>query len=338
MAQNLPLNRKLTGAEKASILVLSLKPELVSTIFEKLEPFEIRDLTRHMSNLGRIDSETVEDLYVTFAENVTSAGSLSGNIDTTERLLRGVLDETETKRLIEEIRGPAGRTVWEKMANVNEEILAFYLQGEVPQLVAVVMTKLEPDYAARVLKLLPRKFAEDIILRMLTLEPLQPEIISDIECTLRNEFMSNVVKTGQGDAYERLANIFNALDRTSENEFFDALDKASPEDAEKVRELMFTFDDISRFDSKAIQTILSGIDRSKLPLALKGASEEMLSIFLDNMSVRAAKLMREDIESLGKVRLREVEDAQSTIVFYVKELLESGAIEMLSSDVEDEYI
>ncbi|HEX2752270.1 MAG TPA: flagellar motor switch protein FliG, partial [Alphaproteobacteria bacterium] len=184
--------RTLTGTEKASILLLSLGEEYTAKIFEQLDEEEILNLSHTMSNLGKVSSSVVERLFIEFAESITSTNSLVGTLDSTERLLAKVLGKDKVDNIMEEIRGPAGRTMWEKLSNVNEEILSTYLQKEYPQTVAVVLSKITPEHAAKVLAQLPEGFAMEVVMRMLRMEAVQKEVLDDVEKTLRTEFMPNL--------------------------------------------------------------------------------------------------------------------------------------------------
>ena len=330
--------RTLTGVEKVAIFLLSLNEEHTAKILEQMEQDEILEISQTMSSLGKVSSNVVERLFLDFAEQMTSTNSLVGTFDSTERLLARVLGKDKVTQIMEEIRGPAGRTMWEKLGNVNEEMLASFLQKEYPQTVAVVLSKINPDHAARVMALLPEGFATEVVLRMLKMEAIQKEVLEDIERTLRTEFMTNLARTQRRDSHEVMAEIFNNLDRAAEARFMDALEKARPESAEKIRSLMFTFDDLGKLDAASTQTLIRACDKEKLPLALKGSTETMRNLFLSNMSERAAKIMREDIAAMGPVRLKDVEEAQQYIVNTAKDLEARGEITLSKGQEEEEMI
>ena len=174
---------------------------------------------------------------------------------------------------MDEIRGPAGRNMWEKLSNVQEEVLANYLKNEYPQTVAVVLSKIRPEHAARVLAILPEDLALDVVNRMLKMESVQKEVIERVENTLRTEFMSNLSQTRRRDAHEVMAEIFNNFDRQTETRFMTALEDDNREAAERIKTLMFTFDDLTRLDAGSAQTLMRHIDKDKLAVALKGATE-----------------------------------------------------------------
>jgi flagellar motor switch protein FliG len=239
---------------------------------------------------------------------------------------------------MEEIRGPAGRTMWDKLGNVNETMLASYLKNEYPQTVAVVLSKIKPEHAARVLGVLPEAFAMEVVMRMLRMEAVQKEVLDDVERTLRTEFMSNLARTNRRDAHEMMAEIFNNLDRNTESRFMTALGERNRDASERIRALMFTFEDLAKLDPGAVQTLLRNVDKSKLPIALKGASEALRDLFFANMSERAGKMLREDMAAMGPVRLRDVDESQMSMVQMAKELAARGEIVISDKKGEDELV
>src|SRR5438270_1506389 len=312
--------RSLTGPEKAAILMMSLGEDHAARLFELMDDEEIREISQTMANLGTVSSNLIERLFVEFAEQFSQGGSLVGSMESTERLLKNVLGQERVDTIMEDIRGPAGRTMWDKLANVNEQVLANYLKNEYPQTVAVVLSKIKSEHAARVLSALPEDFALECVNRMLRMEPVQREILDKIEQTLRTEFMSNLARTSKRDSHEMMADIFNNFDRQTEARFIAALEERNRESAERIRALMFVFEDLSKLDPGGVQTLLRQVAKSQLALALKGASDALRDMFFSNMSERAAKIMREDMETMGPVRLREVEQAQMSMVQAAKDL------------------
>ncbi|HIJ42496.1 MAG: flagellar motor switch protein FliG [Rhodospirillales bacterium] len=330
--------RNLTGPQKASIFMLALGQEHSSKLFEMMDDEEIRDLSQTMSQLGGIGSTVVERLFVEFADQLSSAGSLVGSFDSTERLLFSTLPEDRVSQIMEEIRGPAGRTMWDKLGNVNEAVLANYLKNEYPQTVAVVLSKVKPDHAARVLAILPENFSLEVIMRMLRMESVQKDILDHVEKTLRTEFMTNLARTARRDSHELMADIFNNLDRNTESRFLTSLEERNRESAERIKALMFTFDDLSRLDAGGVQRLLRQAEKDQLALALKGASDEVKNLFFKNMSERAGKMMKEDMEAMGAVRLKDVDDAQAVIVSAAKALADAGEIVISGGGEEDELV
>ena len=338
MARTKDQYRNLSGSDKAAIFMLSLEQEYSAKLFEMMDDEEIKELSITMANLGTIDSEIVERLFVEFADQLSSTGSLVGSISTTERLLLESMEQEKVDTIMEEIRGPAGRTMWDKLGNVNEQVLANYLKNEYPQTVAVVLSKIKPDHASRVLSVLPENFALEVIMRLLRMETVQKEILDGLEKTLRNEFMSNLAATQRQDSHEQMADIFNNLDRSTENRFMGALEERNRESAERIKGLMFTFEDLLRIDPAGIQVMLRQVEKDQLAMALKGGSEDIQDLFFKNMSERASKMMQEDMEAMGPVRLKEVEEAQSNVVQTAKSLADAGEIVISGGGEEDELV
>ena len=328
----------LSGQQKAAILMLSLDEDRSAALFSLMDDEEIKELSVIMASLGKINSNIVEQLIAEFNEKINDTGSLVGTYESTERLVAKALDKDRVSVIMEEIRGPAGRTMWDKLGNVNEHVLANYLKNEYPQTIAVILSKIKAEHAAKVIALFPENFAMEIVMRMLRMDSVQKEVLDSLEKTLRKEFMSNLSKSTRRDAHELIADIFNSLDRNTEGRFMDALEERNRESAERVKSLMFTFEDLVRIDSQGIQILLRNIDKDKLAIALKGASETVKELFFNNMSTRAGKIIKEDMDAMGPVRMRDVEEAQQYVVSSAKDLANSGEIIISEGSGSDEMV
>ena len=330
--------RALSGAERTAVLMLALGEEHGSKVWQMMDEEEIKEISQIMSTLGTVSSNLVEKLLIEFVSQMSATGSLMGSYESTERLLTRFMQPDKVTQIMEEIRGPAGRTMWDKLGNVNETVLANYLKNEYPQTVAVVLSKIKPEHSARVLAALPEEFALEVVQRMLRMESVQKDILDKVERTLRVEFMSNLARTAKRDAHEHMAEIFNNFDRQTESRFMAALDERSRDSAERIKALMFTFEDLGKLDPGSIQTLLRNVEKDKLGLALKGATDTLRDVFFSNMSERAGKILREDMEAMGPVRLKDVDDAQMRMVNVVKDLANKGEIMIASKQGEDELI
>src|ERR1700678_226869 len=295
--------RQLTGAERTAVLMLALGEEYGSRVWRMMDEEEIKDISQTMSTLGTISANLVEKLLVEFVSQMSATGSLLGSYESTERLLTRFMQPDKVSSIMEEIRGPAGRTMWDKLGNVNETVLANYLKNEYPQTVAVVLSKIKPEHSARVLAALPEEFALEVVQRMLRMESVQKDILDKVEQTLRVEFMSNLARTAKRDAHEQMAEIFNNFDRQTESRFITALEERNRYSAERIKALMFTFEDLSKLDPGSIQTLL-----------------------------------REDMEAMVPVRLKDVDEAQMRMVNVAKDLANKGEIMIAGGNSEDELI
>ena len=325
------------GSEKAAVLLLALGEE-AKPIWDRLDDDELREISGAMSSLGPVRAETVEFLIKDFVNRLSGSGAVTGSYEQTHKLLLQFLPREKVDTLMEELRGPAGRTMWDKLANVNEQVLGNYLKNEYPQTVAVILSKIKTEHSARVLTALPPEFALEVIQRMLRMEPVQRDILEKIESTLRTEFMTNLARTSKRDSHEQMASIFNSFDRQTEGRFMSLLEDKNKDAADKIRSLMFVFEDLSKLDPGGIQTLLRNVDKTKLGLALKGANDEMRNLFMSNMSERAAKLMREDMAAMGPVKLKDVEGAQQEMVVVAKALADRGEIMLAENGGEEELI
>src|SRR3954454_8292969 len=329
--------KQLSGPERAAVLMLALGEQHGAKIWNLLDDDDLRQISIVMSTLGNVDAQQVEGLLLEFVGRLSASGAILGNYDATERLLQQYLPPERVGGIMDEIRGPAGRNMWEKLSNVQEEVLANYLKNEYPQTVAVVLSKLRPEHAARVLAILPEDLSLDVVNRMLKMEAVQKEVLERVEETLRTQFMSSLSQTRRRDAHEVMAEIFNNFDRQTETRFMTSLEEANREAAERIKGLMFTFDDLVRLDPGSAQTLMRQVDKDKLAVALKGASEAVRQFFLGNMSTRAAKMLVDDMQAMGPVRLRDVDEAQVLLVNMAKDLAAKGEI-IISKTSDEELI
>lgn len=318
--------KSLNGLEKAAVILLALGEERGARLLERLEDDEIRDVSYAMASVGTVSGKVVERLIRDFTERFAGTGEIAGSFDTAERFLSRFLPGDKVADILADMRGPAGRTMWEKMSNVSETVLATYLRNEHPQTIAVVLTKIRPEHAAKVLALLPQSLVQMVVGRIIKMEAVPRDVLEDVEKTLRSEFMANYVRTHGHDSHAIMAEILNRTDRSLFDSIMDPLEKKLPESAQRIKQLMFTFEDLARLEPTSIQLLIRNCDGEQLAFALKGLDEPMQDLFLQNMSERASNLLREEMEMLGAVRSRDVEDARNAILRTAKQLAEEGTI------------
>lgn len=318
--------------------MMAINQDVATKVFSMLEDDEIKELSQVMSALGPVSAETIEKLIIDFSNEMNASLSFVGNIQNTERFLRKILGKDKVDVILEDIRGPAGRNIWDKLGNVSEEVLANYLKNEYPQTAALVISKLPAPQAAKVLAIFSQEFAFEVIKRLLAMDSVKKEVLEKVERTLRTEFISSLTKTQKYDNNQVMAEIFNNFDRNNESKFMQLLEDYSKEAADRIKKLMFTFNDMLRIDNNGIQSILKVVDKSRLAVALKGSSQEVRTKFLDSMSQRAAKILLEEIEAMGPVRLKEVDEAQSEVILIAKDLINRGEVELLDPDEADQVV
>ncbi len=316
----------LTGPEKTAIMLLTLGEDRAAPILERLDESEVRIVTRSMSTLGSITAELLEELITRFTESFAKGGSVIGSADTAERMLRSFLPSDKVADIMNFIRGPGGRSTWEKMSMVNDAMLAKYLQGEHPQTIAVVLSKIAPDQASHVLSDLPEEIVPDVIKRMISMKSVPKEVLQDIEDMLQRDLMLNYTVSSDSNNFEHLAEIFNRTESDRCEELFTTL-KTSHEDAiDQIKQLMFTFEDLLELDELSLRTVVRACDNDTLMYALKGCTEEIRGKILSNLSERARAILLDNMDTLGPILMRDVEAAKAKMVAKAKELAETNAI------------
>ena len=329
---------QMTGTQRAAALLLLLGEAEGSAIWRMLDEDEVKKVSHAMVQLGTLEAETVERLIVDFVSRLPSGGAISSNFERTESLLLKIFPPDQVSSIMAEIKGASGKRVWASLTQIDPDILATFLRSEYPQTVAVVLSKVRPDYAARVLTILPEEFAIDVLNRMLRMETIQKDALRHIEETLRVEFVSTIAQSTRRDAHEMMADVFNAFDRQTETRFLAALDQANRGSAKRIRELMFTFEDLLKLDPGSVQTLMRKVDNDTLCRALKGADERVRGFFMGQMSTRAAKNLTDEMGSMGPIRLKEVDEAQAKMTELAKELAEKGEIMIAKNGGEEELV
>lgn len=333
-----PEMKRFSPRQRAAALMLALGQEHGAPIWEQLSIDEMKELSASMASLGQVPASVIEHVLLQFSGEISSMATCHGSLETTERLLISMMGSERVNEIMEEIRGPSGRTMWDKLSNVSESVLAGYLRNEHAQTVAVILTKLRPEHAARVLGALPRPLSVEVVQRMLRMDTVQKEVLAQVETTLKTEFMANFARAQRRDPHEAMAELFNAMDRSTEESMLEALDAKAPEAAERIRALMFTFEDLANLLPASIGMIVRQADKRQMALALKGAPEVIRQLFFSTMTERSAKLLREDMASMGPVRSRDCEDAQSALVRLAKQLADSGEIVLVDPKSDDTMI
>jgi flagellar motor switch protein FliG len=332
------INEVMDGPQRAAVLLLLLGEKYGGPIWSMLDEDEVKKVSLAMAQLGSIDSKTVEKLMVDFISRLSTTGAVTGSLDRTEELLNKIFPPDQVAAIMGDIKSASGKRMWQRLSHIDPEILANYLRNEYPQTVAVILSRLRADHTARVVSIFPDDFAIDVINRMLKMESVQKEALEHIEETLRTEFVTTISQTSRRDAHELMAEVFNAFDRQTETRFLAALDETNRGAAKKIRELMFTFEDLTKLDPGSIQTLMRQIDKDTLGQALKGANDVVRAFFFANMSTRAAKNLQEEMGSMGPIRLKDVDTAQTKLVTLAKELADKGEIMISKNRAEEELV
>ncbi len=327
----------LNGVDRAAALLLALGEEYGTEVWSYLEEDEIRQVTAAMTQLGSVEPRALESVMGEFIERLPSI-AVMGDYERTEQLLMKLLPQDKAELIMEELRGPAGRNMWQKMSNVQGPMLANYLKNEHPQTIALVLSRINPRQTANVIALLPEKLVVEVIDRMIHMETVPKATIQNVEMALRSEFMSTISRATVRNVYEQMAEVFNHIDKDANDRILDALGKVLPDTAERIRSMMFVFDDIADLDPPAIQTVIRKVDTVLLAKALKGSPSSVRETFLRNMSRRASQLLLDELEVLGPLRLKQIEEAQKKIVDLTRELERNGEVILTRHDDADELV
>lgn len=330
---------KLTGKEKAAILLISLGPEASAQVFKHLSDEEIEELTLQIASLSKIEPEIRERVLNEFDGMMQAQEYIEqGGISYAREVLEAALGKERARVIMERLTATLQVRPFDFARKTEPTQILNFIQNEHPQTIALVLAYLKPEQASLILSALPPERQVDVAKRLATLDRTTPEVLEDIESTLEQRLSAYEVHdyTVAG-GIDAAVEILNHVDRATEKTIMEALEEDDPELAEEIRKRMFVFEDIVNLDDRAIQLIIREVESRDLALALKIASEEVSDRIYRNMSKRAANLLKEDIEFMGPVRLRDIEEAQSRVVSVVRRLEESGDL-IISRGEEDELI
>ena len=317
------------GVRKAAVVLLLLGEEVSAEIFKHLNEDEIESLAKEMSALGPVPSAVSERVMEEFHSTAIAAEYVTrGDVEYARRVLVRTLGQDAARRIIERVQrsfqSTAGFTSLEK---ADPQQLSKFILGEHPQTIALILAHLHASSAAQLIALLPESLRVDVLTRMASLEDISPDVVSRISGVIEQR-----LKTLGGPSREQhggvraVAELFNRLERTISTSALEAIEARKPELAVSIRNLMFVFEDLLHVDDNGMREIVSRADKKALTIALKGSSEEIRQRFLSNMSKRAGEMLREEMEVLGAVRLRDVEKAQQEVVAVARKLEEEGLI------------
>jgi len=317
----------LIGRQKAAILLLGLGEEIAPKVLKTFTEFELQQISREISLLGNVPGEITEKIAHEFVDAAGSKSMFYGGQDYLKNILQKTMGEEKTKNFLDKVSDSLQQKPFGSLAHVDPRVIASFIKAEHPQTVALILAHLEPEKSAQILSLLPEGIQADVVLRIANLDRVPREMINEIESVLESE-----LKTTGGMESQRLggldvvSELINNLDKNTETSIMEVIEENDPDLAENIKKLMFTFDDLIQVDDRGIQSILKEINNEDLLLALKTAAEEVKEKIFANMSQRAASMVKDDLESLGPVRLTDVEKAQQGIVKVVRKLEEEGKI------------
>ena len=319
-----------TGAERAAMVLLALGEQHGAPLWSEFDDAEISAITAAMARLGTVDPEIAVAAMTEFNGALQGGTGLVGTLASTEKLLVRVLPEERAASVLDSLRRPGGPDIWEKLTTLKDQVLADYLSGEYPQTAAVILSKLPPSHAAQVLGRLPPEFALACLERVMQLESIDRDMLRSIENALGESLIATTTTVVREDPALKIADMFTALDRQTSNTLLGLWRENDAETSAKIRGMMFTFEDFTKLDAAAGQTIMRVVDKDILAVSLKGAAPEIRNFFLEQMSARASRLFEDQILQTGPMRLRDVESAQAKIIALAKDLASCGEITLFA--------
>lgn len=330
---------KLTGIEKAAILLIALGQDISKEIFKHLESEEIEELYLQIAKTTKVNPEMKDKVFEEFNELMLAQQYLAqGGITYARELLQSALGESKAVEIITKLTSSLQVRPFDFIQKTESEQILNFIQGEHPQIIALIISYLPANKAGEIFRNLPEEKQIDIAKRIATMERTSPEMIREVERVLERK-LSTVVSQdytsagGLDTLIEMLANV----DRGTEKTIIESLSETDPELAEEIRKRMFVFEDIILLDDRAVQQVLKSVESKDLSMALKGSSEDVSEKIFKNMSKRAADMLREDMEFAGPVRVKDVQEAQQRIVNVIRKLEETGEI-VIARGGEDEMI
>ncbi|GAB4364514.1 MAG: flagellar motor switch protein FliG [Calditrichia bacterium] len=319
---------EIPGPTKAAILLISLTEDIAAQIFKNLSPKEIERVSLEIANLEAVHSKTIQMVFQEFYRLLKAREYVAkGGLEYAQALLEKAFGLTEAKELVEKIRASTQVRGFNTLKKADSSQLVNFLIKEHPQTIALILSHLMPEQTAEVLAEFPEDLRVDVAYRIATLGKISPQLLREIEEVVDGlaeaVISEDMSKTGGTEA---LAEILNKANRMTERSILERIEEINPELASQIKGLMFVFEDIVLIDDRGIQKILKQVDKKDLSLALKAADDNIKETIFRNMSERAAQLLKEDLEFLGPVRLKEVEDAQRRIIEVIKQLEDEGEI------------
>lgn len=320
--------KELSGKEKAAILVISLGPDVAAQVYKHLSEEEIERLTLQISQVRKVDSTLKDDIITQFHQLALAQDYITqGGIGYAKTVLEKAVGKDEAMQIINRLTSTLQVRPFDFARKADPGQILNFIQNEHPQTIALILSYLDSSQAGQILSELPQEMQADIAKRIALMDRTSPEVINEVEQILERKLSATVTQDfTQAGGVEAVVEVLNGVDRSTERTILDALEIQDPELAEEIKKRMFVFEDIVTLDNRAIQRVIREVQNEDLLLALRASSEEVKEVMFNNMSQRMAENFKEEMEFMGPVRLRDVEEAQSRIVGTIRRLEEAGEL------------
>jgi len=320
---------QVSGARKAAIALVAMGEDASSALFKHFHEDEVERIVREIASLGNVTTEQNDQVLTELRQLALSGASVTaGGMDQARRLLAKSVSPDQSRRILDKVANTAkSQAGFDSLDKANPQQLAKFVLGEHPQTVALILAHLSAPNGAQLLGQLPEDLRADVLMRMASLKDIPPEVIAHVSSVIDQRLRGlGAMRREQRGGVRAVAKLFTHLDRATSRATLEHIEAVSPDVAGNIRNLMFVFDDLIQIEASAIREMIGRVDKRTLTVALKGASEPVRQHFLTNMSKRAADLQREEMESLGTIKLREIERAQQEVVAIARTLEEEGLI------------
>lgn len=320
--------RGLTGKQKAAILLISLGPDVSAQVYKHLTDEEIEKLSLEISSVKKVEAEMKEDILGQFHQIALAQDYITqGGVGYAKTVLEKAFGKAEASNIINRLTSSLQVRPFDFARKADPQQVLNFIQNEHPQTIALVLSYLDPEQAGQILSALPQEQQAEVAKRIATMDSTAPDIITQVEQVLERNLAASLTEDyTQTGGIQAVVEVLNGVDRSTERTILDDLENRDPELAEEIKKRMFIFEDIVILDNRAIQRVIREIDGDDLRLALKVASEEVKEVVFSNMSTRMAETFKEEMEYMGPVRLKDVEEAQTRIVSIIRRLEETGEI------------
>ncbi len=328
---------EMSGAQKAAVFVITVGAKTASEMLKSLSEKEVEDITLEIAKMRNIKPEIVDGVLKEYYQMMEAKRYiLEGGIEYAEEILRKMGRNPNSENVLKKLKAQSGTSVFDEFQETKIMQIANFIQAEQPQVAALIFSQLHTDKSAEILSYLPEDDQAEIIYRLASMDKISIEVIHEIEEVIKEHMggldtMGDRVKSGTAT----VAQILNEADITVERHVLEKIQERDPQMAFDIKEQMFLFEDILHFNDRTVQLIINEMEKTDLVMGLKGVAEELSNKFLGNMSTRAADMLREDMEALGPVPLKDVKDAQQRIIRKIKELEEDGQITTRKMDEEE---
>lgn len=335
------MGSQMSGPQKAALIVIAMGQEAAAKVFKSLREDDIELLTAQVARLGDVPSGTCDTVLEEFDELMMANTYLTeGGLEVARDILHKALGPERAMEVLDKIQQTeASIGAFKKLNDVDEKQLVNLIQGEHPQTISLILGQLKPQQAASVLVALPAEVQPDVVSRMATMGQISPEMLTEIEGVLKQHIsVMSRASRNQAGGVQVVAEILNLVDRSSEKNILGVMERENPDLATQIKNLMFVFEDVLHLGDREIQRVLKDVDSRDLAVALKLASDEVKTKIFGNLSQRAAEMLKDELDFLGPVRLKNVEDAQRRIVDVVRKLDEGGEIHISRGGKGEELI